>query len=126
MTYKDFKNLNYPDAMPMESVLADVFYKGLVDFQTASIAYTSALERERRKKNCRFIEAATVIQMWLSGNWKKKEDKEKLSKRAIHITNLNDTFPKNIFNAQYGYTDEDKDYWDKFTKMHYGDDFNEE
>ena len=125
MTYKDFKNLEYQDNLPMEYVLADVFYKGLVDFQTAFIAYTSALERERRKKTNLFIEAATVLQMWLSGNWKKKEDKEKLSKRAIHITNLNGTFPKNIYNAQYGYTDEDKAYWDEFTKMHYGDDFND-
>ncbi len=123
MTYKDFKNLKYSDNLPMEYVLADVFYNGLVDFQTASIAYTSALERERRKKTSLFNEAVTVLQMWLSGNWEKKEAKEKLSKRAIHITNLNGTFPKNTFNAQYGYTDKDKAHWDEFTKVLYGDDF---
>ena len=124
MNYKDFKSLEYPDNLPMEYVLADAFYKGLIDFQSASVAYTTALERERRKKTNLFIEAATVLQMWLSGNWKTKKDQETLHKRAIHITNLNDTFPKNVYNSQYGYTDEDKDYWDDFTKLHYGEDFN--
>ena len=124
MNYKDFKELNYADETPMEYVLADVFYKGLIDFQVASVAYNSALERERRKNRGHFIEAATVLQMWLSGNWNNKKDKETLQKRAIHITNLNDTFPKNIYNEKYGYTDKDKEYWDDFTNLHYGDDFN--
>lgn len=125
MTFEDFKKLDYYPGMPMEYVLADVFYKGLIDFSTASVAYNKALERERKKRKAHFIEAATVLQMWLSGNWKDKKDKDTLHKRAIHITNLNDTFPKNIYNEQYGYTDEDKAYWDEFTEMHYGEDFNE-
>lgn len=124
MTVKDFKSLDYFDGLPIEVALADCFYKGLIDFQAASVAYTTALERKRRKETNHFIEAATVLQMWLSGNWKTKKDKETLSKRAIHIVNLNDTFPKNIYNREYGYTDEDKAYWDDFTQMHYGEDFN--
>lgn len=118
MKFGELKNLNYPDYLKVEDVLADLFYKGYVNFLSAAVAYANALEKDRHDKESLFNEAACVITMALSGNWKGKH-KEPLIKRAIHILNLNKTFPSNIYNKQYGYTDEDKKEWDEFMKMHY-------
>ena len=118
MKFGELKNLNYPDCMEVEQVLADLFYKGQVSFLSAAVAYSNSLERDRHDKESLFNEAACVITMALSGNWKGKY-KEQLVKRAIHILNLNKTFPSNIYNEQYGYTSEDKKEWDEFMKMHY-------
>jgi hypothetical protein len=118
MKFGELKNLNYPDCMEVEQVLADLFYNGQVSFLSAAVAYSNSLERDRHDKESLFNEAACVITMALSGNWKGKY-KEQLVKRAIHILNLNKTFPSNIYNDQYGYTSEDKKEWDEFMKMHY-------
>ncbi len=118
MKFGELKNLNYPDCLGVEDVLAELFYKGDVNFLRAAVAYSNALEKDRHDKESLFYEAACVITMALSGNWKGKH-KESLIKRAIHILNLNKTFPSNIYNKQYGYTDEDKKEWDEFMKMHY-------
>lgn len=118
MTFGELKKLNYPDYLEVEDVLADLFYKGCVNFLSAAVAYANALERDRHDKASLFNEAACVITMALSGSWKGKH-KESLIKRAIHILNLNKTFPSNIYNEKYGYTDEDKKEWDEFMKMHY-------
>ena len=123
MTFAELKNLNYPDCLEVEDVLADLFYKGYVNFLSAAVAYSNALEKDRHDKESLFNEAACVITMALSGNWKGKH-KEPLIKRAIHILNLNKTFPSNIYNKQYGYTDGDKKELDEFMKMHY--DYREE
>lgn len=123
MTLGELKNLNYPDCLEVEEVLADLFYKGYVNFLSAAVAYSNALEKDRHNKESLFNEAACVITMALSGNWKGKH-KKSLIKRAIHILNLNKTFPSNIYNEQYGYTDEDKKEMDEFMKMHY--DYREE
>ncbi len=119
MKFAELKKLNYPDCLEVEDVLADLFYKGYVNFLNATVAYSNALEKDRHNKGNLFNEAACVITMALSGNWKGKH-KESLTKRAIHILNLNKTFPSNIYNKEYGYTDEDKKEWDEFMKMHYG------
>ena len=118
MTFRELKNLNYPDCLEVEDVLANLFYKGYVNFLSAAVAYSNALEKDRHDKESLFNEAACVITMALSGNWKGKH-KESLIKRAVHSLNLNKTFPSNIYNEQYGYTDEDKKEWDEFMKMHY-------
>ena len=118
MKFGELKNLNYPDCMEVEQVLTDLFYNGQVSFLSAAVAYSNALERDRHDKESLFNEAACVITMALSGNWK-GEHKEQLVKRAIHILNLNKTFPSNIYNEQYGYTSEDKKEWDEFMEMHY-------
>lgn len=118
MKFAELKSLGYPDHMEVKDVLADLFYKGQVSFLDAAVSYAYALEKERHDKNSLFNEAACVITMALSGNWKGKH-KVSLIKRAIHILNLNKTFPRNIYNEQYGYTDEDKKEWDEFMKMHY-------
>ena len=118
MTLRELKNLNYPDYLKVEDVLADLFYKGYVNFLSAAVAYANALEKDRHDKESLFNEAACVITMALSGNWKGKH-KESLIKRAIHILHLNKTFPANIYNEKYGYTDEDKKEWDEFMEMHY-------
>ena len=119
MKFRELKNLNYPDCTEVEDVLADLFYKGHVNFLSAAVAYSNALEKDRHDKESLFNEAACFITMALSGNWNGKH-KESLIKRAIHILNLNKTFPLNIYNKQYGYTDEDKKEWDEFMKRHYG------
>ncbi len=119
MKFGELKNLNYPDCLEVEDILADLFYKGHVNFLSAAVAYTNALEKDRHDKESLFNEAACVITMALSGTWKGKH-KETLIKRAIHILNLNKTFPSNIYNKKYGYTDEDKKEWDENMEMHYG------
>lgn len=119
MKFRELKNLNYPDCLEVEDVLADLFYKGYVNFLSVAVAYSNALEKDRHDKESLFNEAACVITMALSGNLKDKH-KESLIKRAIHVLNLNKTFPSNIYNKEYGYTEEDKKEWDKFMKMHYG------
>ena len=118
MKFRELKNLNYPDYLEVEDVLADLFYKGQVNFLSAAVAYSNALEKDRHDKESLFNEAACVITMALSGNWNGKH-KESLIKRAIHILHLNKTFPANIYNEKYGYTDEDKKEWDEFMEMHY-------
>lgn len=118
MKFGELKNLNYPEHLEVEDILADLFYKGYVNFLSAAVAYSNALEKDRHDKESLFNEAACVITMALSCNWKGKH-KESLIKRAIHILNLNKTFPANIYNEKYGYTDEDKKEWDEFMEMHY-------
>lgn len=126
MTFGDFKKLDYNDNLKMEIVLSEAFYKHQIDFLAATNAYTYALEKEKNRQSSLFNEAATVITMWLSGHWKKPKDKVALFKRAIHIFNLNKTFPSNIYNEQYGYTDKDKKAWDENMKRHYGIECEEE
>lgn len=120
MTFGEFKKLDYNDNLEMEIVLSEAFYKHQINFLAAMSAYTYALEKEIHRQSSLFNEASTVITMWLSGNWKKPKDKASLLKRAVHIFNLNKTFPPNIYNKQYGYTDEDKKEWDDQMKLHYG------
>ena len=120
MNWGEFKKLDYHDDMPMEKVLSEAFYKKQIDFLASTVAYTYALEKTKHRQESLFNEASTVITMWLSGNWKKPKDKESLFKRAVHIFNLNKTFPSNIYNEQYGYTEEDKKEWDNQMKLHYG------
>lgn len=118
MTFGEFKNLDYPDYYRMEEVLANEFYHHRIHLFSAIGAYTEALERERHNKESLFNEASAVIAMKLSGNYK-GEHKESLIKRAIHILNLNKTFPSNVYNKEYGYTDEDKKEWDENMKLIY-------
>ena len=125
MTFGEFKQLAYRDDLPMEIVLSEAFYKKQIDFLAATNAYVYSLEKAKHHQTSLFNEASTVITMWLSGNWKKPKDKESLFKRAVHIFNLNKTFPSNIYNKQYGYTDADKKQWDEQMKLHYGIDCNE-
>ena len=119
MKFGELKSLDYPDYLEVKDILGDLFYKGHVNFLDAAVAYITALEKERHDKNSLFNEASTVIAMALSGSWKGKH-KETLIKRAIHILNLNKTFPSNIYNEKYGYTNEDKKEWDENMEMHYG------
>lgn len=125
MNFGDFKRLDYNDVLPMEMVLSDLLYKHKIGFNSVLVAYTTALERERHLKNARFNEACANLTQILSGNFRKKEDKEQMMKRCIHTLNLNGTFPANIYNEQYHYTDEDKAKWDEFCETMYGKDFNE-
>ena len=41
-------------------------------------------------------------------------------KRAIHILNLSDSIKHDTYNEYFGYTEQDKDMWDKFTESIYG------
>lgn len=126
MTFGEFKKLGYSDDLEMEIVLSEAFYKHQVNFLAATNAYAHALEKEKHCQSSLFNEASTVITMWLSGGWKKSKDKVSLFKRAVHIFNLNKTFPSNIYNEQYGYTDEDKKEWDENMKRFYGIDCEED
>lgn len=125
MTFRDLKNLDYPDFMPIESVLEDLMYKGGLDFVSLSNRYVKSLEKHKFEMEMKFEEAALCISQILSGNFKKEPYKSQSIKRAIHIFNCNKTFVKDILNKQYGYTEEDLKQWDEFCKNTYGFSFSE-
>lgn len=127
MTNKELINLinAYPPQMPVEMVLSDLLYKGCMDVNIILASYTSSLERERHLLNNRFNEAAINLTQILSGNFRKKSEKEEVYKRAIHTFNLNKTLPAHIHDNQYGYTKEDEEKWDEFCKTMYGTDLKE-
>ena len=121
MTVKDLKAAldDYADMLPAHYALGDLFFKGKLDFLDAMRAYVDALEKERHIQNCRFCEASISLTQMLGGNFKGKY-KEEMLKRAVHTFNLTTNLPRNIHNVQYGYTEEDKKYWDERTKELYG------
>lgn len=121
MTIKELKSAlkDYPDEFPAEIALGDLMFKGNLDYLAAMRAYVFSLEKERKIQHCRFCEASISLTQILDGNYKGK-DKVDMLKRAVHTFNLTTTLPRNIHNEKYGYTDEDKDYWDKRTKELYG------
>ena len=119
MTFNEFKNLDYPADTPMESVLADCLYRGNMSVNVILMTYTQAIERDRHENKMKFEEACVCMAQHLSGNYKGK-DKEKLHKRMVHIFNQAGTFPHGVYDETYGYTEEDKKYWDEFFKLHYG------
>lgn len=122
MTLDDFLKLveNYSKSLPMEMVLSDLMFKGKLDTNTILLSYTSALEKERHILNSRFNEAAINLTQILSGNFKKKEQKEEVYKRAIHTYNLNKSIVPHIHDTKYGYTEEDEKKWDEFCETIYG------
>lgn len=124
LQYRDFKHLEYDDDLPMEIVLADLMFKGMLNTNTIMECYTMALERERHLNESKFEEACINLTQILSGNFKGKH-KKAILKRAVHTFNLTRRLPKNIHNAQYEYTDEDKAYWDEVCKTLYGIDLEE-
>lgn len=119
MTFEEFKTLDYPDNLPMEFVLGDLFFKGKIDFLMAMRAYVNALEKERHIQHCRFCEASISLTQILGKNFKGKH-KEKALKRAVHTFNLTTNLPRNIHDEQYGYTEADKKFWDERCKELYG------
>lgn len=124
MTIEDFKNIieqyDYPQYMPLEYVLADLMFKREIDINTILASHASALERERHLLGSRFNEAVVNLTQILSGNFKKKEQKEEVYKRAIHTFNLNKTLVPHIHDKEYGYTEEDEKKWDDFCESIYG------
>lgn len=121
LKFKDFKNLVYPDAMPVNQVLVDLMYKGLIDVNTILSCYTTAIERERHLNAMRFEEACVNLTQLLGDNFKGK-NKSAAIKRAIHTFNLNKTLVPHIHDSKYGYTEDDERAWDDFCKTIYGTD----
>lgn len=119
MTYKEFKNLDYPDEYSIEYVLRDLMFKKKLDFVTIAILYSKALEQQNTILDSEFTEASTCIYQLLSGNYIGK-DKEEVIKRAIHIYNLNRKLFKDVLNKQYNYTESDLAKWDNFCEITYG------
>lgn len=119
MTFKEFKNLDYYDEMPLESVLADLLYKGFLNINTVLCAYSAAIERDRHENRMRFEESCVCLTQHLSGNYKGK-DRDKLHKRMISILNKSTTLPHHIYDKQYGFTEEDEKEWENFYKTIYG------
>lgn len=117
--FKDFKALDYPDAMPINMVLADLLYKGTLNIWDIIVPYNDAIEKERHLNHMKFEEACVNLTQILGKNFK-GEDREKVIKRAIHTFNLNKTFVPHIHDAEYNYTEEDEKQWDEFCKTIYG------
>jgi len=119
MTFKEFKSIDYYEGMPMESVLADVLYKGLMNVNDVLCAYSAAIERDRHENKMRFEEACVCLTQHLSGNFKGL-DRDKLNKRMIAILNKSKTFPSHLYDKEYGYTKKDEQEWEEFYKTIYG------
>ena len=113
LKFGDIKKMDYDDRLPFEFVLVDLLYKKLINVN-------EVLDKERHLNAMRFEEACTNLTQMLSGNFKKKEDKETMHKRAIHTFNLSNSLPKHIYDAEYGYTEQDEKEWDEFCKLMYG------
>ena len=122
MTFKDFKDLQYPDDLPLEFVLADVLYKRLLNINQVLSAYSAAVEKDRDENRMRFEEACTCLIQHLSGNWNGEEDRDKLNKRMISISNKSSSLPHHLYDKVYGFTEEDKNEWEDFYKTIYGRD----
>lgn len=126
MEYKDFQNLPYDPSTKMEVVLSDLLFNRQIDVNTILVAYTSALEKQRDIDYCKFEEACTNITQLLSPafkiinpTYKKKDYKVDAIKRAIHTLNFSKTLPQNVWNSEYGYTEEDEKEFDEFCDLHY-------
>ena len=120
MTFRDFKSLDYCDELPLEDVLADVLYKGLLNVNTVLSAYTHAIEKDRHENKMRFEESCVCLTQHLSGNYK-GEDRNKLHKRMISILNKSTTLPHHLWDKKYGYTEKDEKEWEDFYKTIYGE-----
>jgi hypothetical protein len=119
MTFGEFKKLEYPDQLPLELVLSQIMYDGLLSTEQVMSAYTRAIEKDRWKRKMRFEEACTNLTQLLNGLWRGK-DLKKAQQRAIHTLNMSETLPHNIYNDMYDYTEETKKEWDEFCEMIYG------
>ena len=119
MTFGEFKNLGYPSILPMEEALVKALLEGKINILEVNNTYSMALERERHDRKMRFEEACININQLLSGNYKGKDLKE-VQQRAIHTLNMSETLPHNIYDKEYGYTEDDKKKWDEFYEMLYG------
>ena len=119
MTFKDFKDLDYPDSLPLVWVLSDLMFKGDLSFNRVSECYVSALERERHINDSLFNESVINLTQLLGSNFKGK-DREQAEKRAIHTYNLNRTLVPHVHDKEYGYTEEDEKEWDEFFERTYG------
>lgn len=121
LRFADFKNLDYPDGMPMNLVLADLMYKGIINTNYVMSCYTDAIERDRHLNTMRFEEACVNLTQMLGKNFK-GEYKRKAIKRAIHTFNLTKTLVPHIHDEEYGYSEKDEKDWDDFCKTIYGTD----
>lgn len=117
--FGDIKKMDYPDGMPMNLVLADLMYKGLINTNYVMSCYTDAIERDRHLNTMRFEEACTNLTQILGGNFN-GNDRQKAIKRAIHTFNLNTTLVPHVHDEKYNYTSEDEKEWDEFCEMIYG------
>lgn len=118
MTFGEFKELGFPDIMPMENVLAQALFNRKIDVNEILNAYYHALEAERHKLTSQFEEACVCLNMHLSKSWK-GENRKKLEKRMIHILNKSKTLPNHIFDKEYNYTNEDEKEQEQDYVMHY-------
>ena len=118
MTYGEFKELGFPDIMPMENVLAQTLFDRKIDVSEVLNAYYHALEAERHKLTSQFEEACVCLNMHLSKTWK-GENKKKLEKRMIHILNKSKTLPIHLYDKEYNYTKEDEKEQEEDYVMHY-------
>ena len=120
LTFDDIKKMDYDDRLPFEFVLVDLLYKKLINVNEVLECYTEALDKERHLNTIKFEEACVNLTQMLSKNFKKKEDKETMYKRAIHTLNLSNSLPKHIYDAEYGYTEQDEKELDDFCELIYG------
>lgn len=120
LTFGSIKKMDYDDRLPFEFVLVDLLYKKMLDVNQVLTCYTEALDKERHLNAMRFEEACVNLTQILGGNFKKKEDKDSMLKRAVHTFNLSQSLPSHIHDSKYGYTEQDEKEWDGFCKSMYG------
>lgn len=116
-TFRDFKNLDYPEELPLEYILIDLMYKGDIDVNFILSTYSKAIEKDRKLQESRYHEACTsMFPFIIDKRRKKKFSEQELSdiNRAIHILDISNSFNIDNYKELFGYTDADEKEWDNF------------
>lgn len=124
LTFKQIKNLDYPDGLSFESVLVDMLLKKQININEVLTAYSTAIEKEKHIYQMRFEESCCNLGQILSGNFTTDEQKSVMLKHAIHTYNMSNSMPSHVFDAQYNYTQDDELKWDEYCNRTYGTEIN--
>lgn len=124
MTFKELKDLDYNDNLPLEFVLSDLLFKEKLSVDSVMSAYSKSMHKERHILDSKFNEACTNLAQILSGNFK-GEHEEELYKRCVHTFNMSGHFPSHIYDFKYKYSKEDEKRLDEDCKRMYGIDLTE-
>lgn len=124
LTFGQIKNLNYPDGLSFESVLVDMLLKKQINVNEVLTAYSTSIEKEKHIYEKRFEESCYNLGQILSGNFTTEEQKSTMMKHAIHTYNMSNSMPSHVFDAQYGYTQDDELKWNEYCNRVYGAEIN--
>ena len=113
MTFDDFRQMEFPGYWSLEDCLFFLMRRRELDYNELNKRYVQYLQEKEHIAHANKEEAAVCILQLLNGNFT-GDNLKNVQKRAIHTYNKTTTLPKHILDEQYGYTQDDEDYWSKF------------